>query len=192
MSRSTIDTVNPVSLGALDTLEALFREHYQSLCIAAYYILGEEEAAKDVVQDFFFYCWKKRNELVIVKDFKHYASRAIKNASLNYLKYARRTSLSPDLMFEGMSDPVQSPGEDRDGEAARNQALWTAIGQLPEQRRLIFLLSNKDGLTYVQIAKRLNISVNTVKTQIRLAYQYLRIECRWLLNWLLIVLFFKK
>lgn len=192
MVRSIIDTANPTSLGTLDTLEALFREHYQSLCTAAYYTLGEEEAAKDIVQDFFFYCWKKRTELVVVKDFKHYALRAIKNASLNYLKYSRRTSLRPDEMFEVMSAPELSPEEGQDGEAERNQALWTAIGQLPEQRRLIFLLSNKDGLTYLQIASRLNISVNTVKTQIRLAYQFLRIECRWLLNWLLIVLFFKK
>lgn len=184
--------IKKAQIADLGELEALFREHYQFLCTAAYYVIGDEEAAKDVVQDFFFYCWKKRDELTINNDFKNYAFRAIKNASLNYLKYARRTTLNPDLVYEAGAQEEVSASQAAEEDNERNRALWAAVGRLPEQRRLIFLLSNEKELTYLQIAGQLNISVNTVKTQIRLAYQFLREECRWLVCLILIIFNLEK
>ncbi|NJO88289.1 MAG: sigma-70 family RNA polymerase sigma factor [Chloroflexia bacterium] len=48
------------------------------------------------------------------------------------------------------------------------------IQDLPERRREIFVLSRQNGLTYKEIAEKLNISENTVDTQIRNALTYLR------------------
>lgn len=172
----------------LGDLESLFRQHYQFLCTAAYYVTGDEEAARDIVQEFFYYCWNKRNELAIANDFKGYAFRAIKNASLNFIKSARKNITNPDLAFAGMSSDASPAKDDIKEEEERNKALWAAVDRLPEQRRLVFLMSNRDGLTYAQIAGKLDISINTVKTQIRLAYQYLREECRWLLFLFLLII----
>ena len=47
------------------------------------------------------------------------------------------------------------------------------IVSLPEQRKTILLLSI-DGLSIQEIAEQLNISVNTVKTQKKRAYAYLK------------------
>ncbi|MNY67781.1 RNA polymerase sigma factor [compost metagenome] len=69
-----------------------------------------------------------------------------------------------------------------DREIMRDQILWDIIGQMPAKRRHIFLLSNKDGLKYAEIATQLDISVNTVKTQIKLSYEFLRRECRSLIR----------
>jgi RNA polymerase sigma-19 factor, ECF subfamily len=175
----------------LNELESLFRQHYQFLCNSAWYVTGDEEAARDIVQEFFFYCWNKRTELAIASDFKGYAFRAIKNASLNFIKSARKHIANPELAFSVMSSEASPAKEDWKEEEERNKALWAAVDRLPAQRRLIFLLSNREGLTYAQIAGKLDISVNTVKTQIRLAYQYLREECRWLL-FLFLLIFFKN
>lgn len=169
-------------------LEALFRKHYHFLCTAAYYITGDESTAKDIVQEFFYYCWKKREEIIIAGEFKSYASRAVRNACLNYLKSSRRTSLLSEFVYNSEPSADESVRREEEGLEERNKALWAAIDRLPEQRRLIFLLSNKDELSYAEIARRLDISINTVKTQIRLAYQYLREECKWLV-YLLIILF---
>lgn len=173
----------------LASLEALFRTHYQLLCQTAYYVIGDEDAARDIVQEFFYYCWNKRKDLSINQDFKNYATRAIKNACINYIKKARRNVAGDELIWDNLpeGEKEEQPGPE---EEKRNKALWEAIDRLPEQRRKIFLLSNKDGLTYAQIAEKLDISVNTVKTQIRLAYQYLREECRWLIPLLIAGYFF--
>jgi RNA polymerase sigma-70 factor (family 1) len=174
----------------LENLESLFGEHYTFLCTVAYYMTGDESTAKDIVQEFFYYCWKKRKELSIAINFKGYASRAVKNACLNYLKSSRRTTLDPDFLFGLQHITDQSAQSAEEDLTERDKALWEAIDKLPPQRRLIFLLSNKDSLTYAQIAAQLNISINTVKTQIRLAYQFLREECRWLVGLFLFIHFF--
>ena len=54
------------------------------------------------------------------------------------------------------------------------QKLLDAIDRLPEKCRQIFMMSCVDGLKYREIASRMDISENTVKTQIKLAYKKLR------------------
>jgi DNA-directed RNA polymerase specialized sigma24 family protein len=48
-------------------------------------------------------------------------------------------------------------------------------------------LSNKEGLKYTEIATQLDISVNTVKTHIRLSYEFLRRECQSLIRVLVLI-----
>jgi RNA polymerase sigma-70 factor (ECF subfamily) len=56
--------------------------------------------------------------------------------------------------------------------------LQKLINEIPERRREIFRLSRFEGLSYKQIAERLNISENTVDSQIRNALAFLRKEFR--------------
>lgn len=176
----------------LSALEVLFREHYQALCQAAYYVSGSEEAARDVVQDFFFLCWNRRKEMVIIGDFKSYALRAVKNASLNYLRNNKKIAVTDESVFANAAAEQPKSTFDNADEEEKNKALWKAIEKLPEQRKAIFLSSNQEGLTYAQVAEKMGISINTVKTQIRLAYQFLRQECAWLLHLLLLYFCIKK
>jgi RNA polymerase sigma-70 factor (family 1) len=162
------------------SFEEQFRIHYEFLCTAAHYIVEDEDTARDIVQDFFLYCWKKRHLIQITHDFKSYAVRAIRNASLNYLKRSGKTSLEEIHIIEALT--IHFPLEDEEEEEQRNAALWAAVARLPEQRRKIFLLSNRDGLKYKDIATALGISINTVKTQIKLALQFLRKECGWMVR----------
>ncbi|PSL46547.1 RNA polymerase sigma-70 factor (family 1) [Chitinophaga niastensis] len=172
------------------SFEELFRLHYTFLCATAYYVVEDEDTAEDIVQDFFLYCWNKRSTIQITQNFKSYATRAIRNASLSYLKISNKIIFEEPSLIE--STAAQLPNEDYEQEETRNAALWAAIGRLPIQRQRIFLLSNRDGLKYKDIATQLNISVNTVKTQIKLAYQYLRKECEWMIKFISIIFFLSK
>ncbi|TWF40725.1 RNA polymerase sigma-70 factor (ECF subfamily) [Chitinophaga polysaccharea] len=170
--------------------EELFRSHYSFLCATAYYVVGDEDAAKDIVQDFFLYFWDKRFMIQITQNFKSYAARAVRNACLNYLKKKGKVIFNDPSSF--VDDGLPPPEDDKELEETRNAALWAAIGRLPVQRQRIFLLSNRDDLKYKDIADQLNISVNTVKTQIKLAYQYLRKECEWMIIYISFLFFLDK
>lgn len=54
----------------------------------------------------------------------------------------------------------------------------TILEKLPEKRRDIFMMNRFDDLSYRDIASKLNISENTVDTQIRRALQYFREEIK--------------
>ena len=49
------------------------------------------------------------------------------------------------------------------------------INALPKQWREIYLLNKEEDLSYSQIAKKLNINVGTVKTQMSRAFKKLKI-----------------
>ena len=50
------------------------------------------------------------------------------------------------------------------------------MDRLPERCRKIFIMSCVDGLKYKEIAVRMGITENTIKTQIKLGYKKLRDE----------------
>ena len=56
------------------------------------------------------------------------------------------------------------------------QRIHEAIQSLPEKCREIFILACVEGLKYREVAERLDVSVNTVKTQVKSAYAKLRFD----------------
>lgn len=55
-----------------------------------------------------------------------------------------------------------------------SDAVNNAVNSLPEKCREIFLMNRTDGLTYSEIAEVLNVSINTVKTQMGRALKSIR------------------
>ena len=52
--------------------------------------------------------------------------------------------------------------------------IWDAINSLPVQCREILVLVVFEEMKYSEAAEKLGISINTVKTQMRIAYRELR------------------
>ncbi|WP_164111895.1 MULTISPECIES: RNA polymerase sigma-70 factor [Sphingobacterium] len=159
-----------------DNFEELFHKNYEKLCMIAVRYVQDIDLARDLVQEFFVYVWSRRMIIQLQSTFEAYAARSIRNICITYTKRQKKHVLYygdslPDIGF----DLQQSQQEQSEREKIY-QALNTAIQKLPEQRRKIFLMSNLEGLTYLEIALRNNISVNTVKAQIKKAYATLRSE----------------
>lgn len=165
----------PFNLASLDIreFESLFQQHYQWLCLLCYKTTGNWNEAEDLVQDFFVRCWQKRESIVIKESWKAFAARSVKNAALNQLQKENIRHKHENAALYS----TESLKEDTEADTAEEQRylnLITAINQLPEQRRKVFLLSRRPDLRYTDIASMLGISVNTVKMHVRLSYQELR------------------
>jgi RNA polymerase sigma-70 factor (ECF subfamily) len=61
------------------------------------------------------------------------------------------------------------------------EMLRQTIAKLPPQCRNIFMMSREKEMTHQEIARELNISINTVHTQIKRALDKIRIEMK---DWL--------
>ena len=167
----------------IQEFESLFHEYYQWLCLQAFKIADDWHASEDIVQEFFTKCWQNRSALVIRESWKAFALRSVKNAALNYLKKEdRREKHETASQPNGAEEDAISQSHQVDGKDERYLRLLQAIDQMPEQRKKVFLLSL--DRTYTQIANDLNISINTVKMHLKLAYS----ELRNMLPWLLILL----
>nr|WP_295871445.1 RNA polymerase sigma-70 factor [uncultured Chitinophaga sp.] len=158
------------------SLEYLFTEHYEVLCQMSATIVKNNDVAKDIVQDFFVKYWEKYTHQPPPANFSAYAYIAVKNRSLNYLASEqvkqRHAPRIESLLYTGHQlHPVYVDEENY------KERLQEAISRLPLQRKKIFTMSAVEGFKYTEISTLMNISVNTVKTQVRKAYMAVKKSC---------------
>ena len=148
-----------------DVFDRLFDRHYTSLWSFAFHYVKDKDIAEDLVQEAFIQLWDH------LKGFDSFA--------------AIRTELNVWLQNE-----LREPLERKIIEEEVFGSMYDAIYKLPEQTRKIVLLTLK-GVSNPQIAEQLKISVNTLKTLKKRAYQYLRNELGpyrfTLLNWIFLL-----
>jgi len=154
-----------------DEIERLFKEHHSLLCLVSFGILKDGEAAKDIVQDFFISYWQRKKSISITTSFKSYAIRAVKNLSLLSLEKKRKE----ESILQGLG---KSDYEETNTLSSANErsSIQVLLNKLPESRRQIFISAILNGQSYAEIAENQGISINTVKTQMKRAYAFLRSE----------------
>ncbi len=149
--------------------EEIFKEHYSGLVVYANKYVGVKQVAEDIVQDFFYDLWNKRESIIIQSNIKSFLFQSVKNNCLNYLSREKKDYKELDCnAFEEQELSFQIDYIER------NKMIYDLLEQLPEQRKNIFKLCCIEGLKYREVAEDLGISVNTVKTQMGRALSELR------------------
>ena len=160
------------------SFEILFNRYYDSLRLYSFGMVRNEDAAKEIVNDVFLKIWLKRNLILINYSIRPYLFRSVFNACSDYIK--RNRSLLNYSFVEVDERIKETIGTDEDSIFAIlenediQKDIQTAIELLPPQCKTIFCLSRFELLTYNEISERLNISVNTVKTQMSRSFDVLR------------------
>ena len=71
-------------------LEELYKTHHKRMCNHALNIIGDMDAAQDIVQEVFVKVWKNMDEIEMGDYFKYYLLKATTSTSLNYLQKTKR------------------------------------------------------------------------------------------------------
>ncbi|MEQ8909909.1 MAG: RNA polymerase sigma-70 factor [Vicingaceae bacterium] len=157
--------------GDRKAFEQLFRTYYTALCRFACGYLKDMAQAEDTVQTVFVKLWEKRDSLAVESSLKAYLFQAVKNSCFNALKHEKVKAEHQSFQFHN----AESKSEERTLETNEiNELIHKKLDELPEKRKVIFLMSREEGLKYAEIAEKLNISVKTVETQMSLALKFLR------------------
>lgn len=143
------------------------------LFVHAYRMLGNEDEAKDIVQEVFTALWARRNDAPVIASLPAYLYSAVRNKVLDCIarkkteeKYIRSLAM---FMEEGENITDR---EIREKELTR--LIEREISLLPTRMREIFELSRYENLSYKEIAEELQISDKTVKKQVSNALIILR------------------
>jgi len=148
------------------SIDHCFKQLYRPLCLYALHFVEDVDVAEDIVQEAFVALWERREE---VRDIRSYLYASVRNGCLTCL---RKRSGYTKTAIEDI------PAEELEDMASKEARLWSAIDALPDRRRQILLLAKRDGLKYEEIARQLNISVNTVRNQMSKALAALK-EAAW-------------
>jgi len=156
--------------GDTRALKVLHDRYYYQLYLYAKKIYHKQNGLDEAVADCFIKLWTNRNEIVIDRSVKSYLFVILRNGIFDLNR--KKNGI---ILLEVISLP-EIPDTDTQNELDHYARLYDALEKLPEQRRRILELAVFESCSYAQIAEKLDISVNTVKTQMGRAYRFLREE----------------
>jgi len=152
--------------------EELFRKHFTSLCLFAGKYISDFDSAKEIVHDVFIRLWEIRDNIDTSKPLKSYLFTSVHNRCLNFIRDNKKFANNIDI--SEISNIDFSDNNDKLIELEMKEKIMSVINSLPGKCRTIFELSRFEGLKYIEIAEKLNISVKTVEANISKALKILR------------------
>ncbi len=151
----------------------LFHDRYaRFLYLEALQLLGREDEAKDVVQDFFADFWHKKRYQSVQGNVKGYFYKAVRNLALDILKSRK----SKALLYHRMAAAADTFSDHNDPAENRQlrQELGEAVRALPTQQAKVFDMAIIAGKKRKEISSELGLKDNTVKTHLAEAIKTLR------------------
>jgi RNA polymerase sigma-19 factor, ECF subfamily len=171
--------------GDESALEKVYKTAYSSLVYYASEITGQSKLAEEVVQDVFLKIWQNRSQLTIQGSFKAYIFRTVHNHALNVVRQynTRKESVNQicsEKTWQFISDTYDINDDliEKIFSHDTEILIQKIIKELPEQCRKVFLMSRIESLTNEEIARQLDLSINTVKTHIYRALQKISIALK--------------
>ena len=165
-----------IALMKIDSRRAfgeLYIRYYDQLRYYCKKYLNDETEAEDVVQDIYIHLWETRNTLNITSSFSGYIYATAHNRILKmlrqidvHLRYAQHILMNAK---EGTSETEDSI-IDNDYAVLLNKM----IERLSPKQKEVFLLSRIEGLTYKEIAERLQISVPAVQKHVSIVLEKIK------------------
>jgi len=165
--------IQAMQVGDIPSFEHLFDLYKNKVYVFIKNSLLSHADAEELTQEVFIKIWTNRKKIDPEKSISAYIYTIAKNEiydflrkKLNQKKYIESIVKEQDFKTDHIEQNLFYK--------ETHQLIHKLINQLPERRRRIFELSRLEGNSYREIAEQLNISENTVDTQIRQALKYLR------------------
>ena len=148
----------------------VFREYSTTLFNYLYYKCGDENQAKDLTQEAFLKLWQNCAKVSFATA-KGYVFATANNKLLNIYEHQKVKLKFQRLKKQNHTN--ESPEYLMEVNELRHE-IETAISELPEKQRVVFLLSRVDKKTYKEIAEIIGISRQAVEKRIYKALEALR------------------
>ena len=159
--------------GDQDSYKTVFNYYWSRIYSTAFTFTKSSELSKDLAQDIFAQIWIKRTTLKEINNFEAFLYVTAKNRIIDTLRKKVFTSDNETYLKAYFNESSPGPAsrlEFKDFEAA----IHNAINTLPPQQQTAFRLSRFQGFNHEEIAGKMGISRETVKSYIVRALVSLR------------------
>lgn len=157
-----------------ESFKSLFYHLYPELVRHAQTYLFDKDKSKDVVQEVFIDLWENAHKIEINTSLNAYLYAMVRNKCLNYLRSIKITE-----GIEAMESLTESDTYfklDQKENNKKYKKVLFIVDSFPDRMGEVFKMRYLDNYTYNEIASQLDISLNTVKTQLRRARKRLSLQ----------------
>ena len=148
--------------------------HIDALYRSALYLAKSDNNADDLVQETYLKAFKFLQDDKEIRNVKAWLFRILMNTFINkYRKNRREPSLvdfdSVEAFHESLQEEVQTPSildDESVLDSLMDDNIKRALEALPDDFRMVILLSIVEGFSYKEISKMVNCPVGTVMSRI--------------------------
>jgi RNA polymerase sigma-70 factor, ECF subfamily len=165
-----------VAASDADAFEVVLERHADAAFSLAYRMCGRRSMAEDVTQESFLALWRSGSRYDRARgSVRTWALGIVHNRAIDALRRSdvhERRRVSDEGIEENLEAPEWTDAQAIDN--ATSDEIRLALNGLPAEQRRVIELAYFGGLTHVEIASMLEMSIGTVKGRMRLGLQKLR------------------
>ncbi|KOH46398.1 RNA polymerase sigma factor [Sunxiuqinia dokdonensis] len=154
-------------------INELYESYSSRLYRFAFGYLKSEADTLDIIQEVFIRFWNSRHQLKEDTNLEAFLFTIARNIIISVF----RKKLTEKDYLDDLKLLVTKNSSDTESQVEYNllsEKVTKLVGQLPEQRRRIFILSKEKGYTNQAIANELQISIKTVEDHMTKARKFLK------------------
>ncbi|MFC3198282.1 RNA polymerase sigma factor [Parapedobacter deserti] len=134
---------------------------------------------EDILQEIFVSLWKNRHRISIKDSFYPYLFKSAKYESIDWLvSHKNRIANEHMLMLSLAPGNMTRSAEEELLAKELEEMLEMEVNKMPDTMKSVFFLSRKKNLSIKEIALQLSVSEQTVKNNISLALNRLRLKIK--------------
>ena len=163
--------------------ELLVQRHRKPILNFVYRFMGDQEVAEDMSQEVFLRLWASAGTYMPIARFTTFLYTIARNLCLNALAKSRNSPSMQSLdeadaqadrqVQDKIADPSGSPEREAIGKET-GRMIMEAIGKLSPEHRLVFILTEYQGLSYQEVAAIVQCPMGTVASRKNAAVRQLR------------------
>mgnify|MGYP000202982335 CR=1 FL=1 len=175
--------------GNEDAYAYLVNTYHKKIYVYALSLTNDKDMAQDIAQNVFIKTWVFREKLKTNLSIQSFLYKTAYNEFINQYHKKQSVSILENTYAETLQEVIENT---EDSSLVKKITLINKeIEKLPAKCKQVFLLSRKEGLTNIEIAEYLNISIKSVEAHITKAFSTIRKELKEKISQILF-LFFKQ
>lgn len=168
----------------------LIDSYHHKLCVYANSLVKNIYSAEDIVQNVFIKVWEQRARLKSDHAIKSFLYKLAYNEFIDLYRKNQSLFSLEKTYYDALNSVVLE--DDHESFQRILKVVNKEIESLPPKCKEVFILSKKEGLTNIEIAEHLEVSIKTVEAQITKAFSILRSSLEERVKSALFLLFGKK
>ncbi|MFH6769029.1 RNA polymerase sigma-70 factor [Gaetbulibacter aquiaggeris] len=165
----------------------LVNNYHHKLCVYAFSLTNDHDLSEDIVQNVIMRIWKQRQKLKDDFGIKSYLYRSVYNEFIDQYRKQKAVLALEKKYIDALSTILEE--EDENSLEKLIKLVKQEIENLPPKCKQVFLMSKQEGLTNIEIAEYLNVSIKSVEAHITKAFSILRKSIGDKMNGILFLIF---
>jgi len=165
--------VDLISTDDHEAFAELYERYFSVLYLHAAKKLRDKDEARDLIQELFANIWAQRQNMTRYSNIPAYLYAAVRNRIINHIAHKQ---VSDKYLFSlavsGINDEAVTDHRIRERQLA--VMIESEISALPPKMREVFELSRKLNYTHKEIAVKLNLTEQSVRSHVKGALRILR------------------